>query len=116
MSENVSTSGTEKPTAAYWGWRRIIAFVLIQLSWTAYLLGAGSFGALYALGSLLGGANREVNVITGISLMLVLYAIGAMLIAAVLLAAVALIFSRKTLYLGIAYVPTAIYAYHVLSV
>lgn len=112
----VSKREVRKTASAYWTRRRRIAFVLIQFSWTSYTLGAGAFLACYAMGNLWANADREVNLLQGISLMLLLYLVGGFLILAVLFAALALFFSRKVLALGIVYVPTAIYVYYCLTV
>ncbi|QEG42306.1 hypothetical protein [Roseimaritima ulvae] len=111
--EVLASSTTSAP--AYWSWRRRFAFIFIQLSILAYVAGAGAYGASYTILRFLGGADREVTILEAIPVVVVLYAIAGLMIAAVLFAVIALIFSRRPRYLGILYVPTAVYAYYMLT-
>ncbi|WP_372725155.1 hypothetical protein [Novipirellula sp.] len=114
MSENVKPVEPVK-SKAYWSWRRRIAFAFMQLSAMAYAMGIGAFIAYYIIGNMLGGANREVTIAQAFPLFAVFYLIACLMIAAILTAVIALIFSRSALYLAIPYVPTAVYAYYTLS-
>lgn len=117
MSENVTPGESVKPEASsYWSWRRRIAFAFMQLSLLAYALGVGAYGTCYVISHFYGGADREISIVQALPIFAVLYAIAGLMIVAVLFAVIALIFSRRALYLAILYVPTGVYAYYTLSV
>jgi fatty acid desaturase len=115
MSEISIQSENHEVVVPYWTWRRSIAFFLIQLSWAVYLLGAGAFGAFFIIGKFWGKPAAKATIVQAVPLISVLYLIHGLMILAVLLALLALLFSRRALYLAIPYVPTGIYAYYNLT-
>ncbi len=81
----------------------------------AYSMGIGVYVAFNIASRLMAGPEREIAVLQAFPLFGMLYAVAGFMVVAITFAVVALIFSRSTLYLLILYVPTAVYAYYVLS-
>lgn len=73
-------------------------------------MGWGAFVACWTIANVLGGKSRELNIGQALPIIAVLYIVAGFMVLAVIFALVALLFSRRALYLAILYLATGIWA------